>query len=973
MDDTSHNQELHSVLASIINTSVSKELFLLGNNSIESIIISINPKIQLIKIDQYDIQERKSFSADCLVIMNNLFDAQFNTSFLEPLTHHYSEILIIQDIVNPKVNLDDLQNTILKIIDFGYANQLDIPLIVGAFYIAHFKPGINIDRAKHYELALLPLSERIIKQRQLLIQLRRNDSKLMAVLNIQQDKIEQEKQELSALQIENGKLRTELQEILKRAEYAEEQWLFWKTKWVAFENSRSWNFLCVLQKIKNLVLSPARLIKKILHLGQLSLIVIRSQGYRRFMALVKQRILQIPHQNQKMPVGVSSLELNRQISEIAPINKQLPLAERSDFVDIIVCAHNALEDVRKCLESLVINTTPPYRILLVDDGSDEATKAFLEKFQSENQSFVSLFRSDKPTGYTFAANRGIKASTAPFVVLINSDTIVTSQWLDRMLSCMKSEMGIGVVGPLSNTASWQSVPYIEDNGDWALNPLPEGISIDQMGRIVAESSGRLYPHMPFLNGFCLLINRELINDIGYFDEQNFGPGYGEEDDFILRARKSNWKTVLADDVYIYHAQSRSYSSERRKVLSEKAGKVLKEKHGEGIILNGVKYCQSDRVLEGIRARVAVAIIQYKCINDGSKFAGKKILFILPVSSPGGGANVVVSESLLMMKMGVQVDFYNLKVNKDQFVASYPDLPIKVIYGNIADLNNIMGGYDAVIATYNPSVGWIKNNLHSKKNPIIGYYVQGYEPLMYPNESYDYFQAVNSYSLIDKMVLFTKTQWTQRIVIENTRKDTKVVGISVNISLFRPRPRKFFRRNGAPLRIMAMVRPEAPYRQPYETMQLLKLAADKYRDKVDICIFGTDFNNPGFSDLPQNFSFRLFGILPQQKVAALLNEADIFIDFSSHQAMGLTALEAMACGAAVIVPENGGAVEFARHEKNSLVFKNNDLYEVWSHLQRLVEDDHFRITLQRFAIRDTCSYFPEKATLNILKALFGEIE
>ena len=82
--------------------------------------------------------------------------------------------------------------------------------------------------------------------------------------------------------------------------------------------------------------------------------------------------------------------------------------------------------------------------------------------------------------------------------------------------------------------------------------------------------------MPFLNGFCLLIRRAVLEGVGLFDEANFGEGYGEENDYCLRARNAGWTLALADDTYIYHAQSRSYNPERRKNLSDRAGVTCRQ-------------------------------------------------------------------------------------------------------------------------------------------------------------------------------------------------------------------------------------------------------------------------------------------------------------------------------------------------------------------------------------------------------------
>jgi glycosyltransferase involved in cell wall biosynthesis len=153
------------------------------------------------------------------------------------------------------------------------------------------------------------------------------------------------------------------------------------------------------------------------------------------------------------------------------------------------------------------------------------------------------------------------------------------------------------------------------------------------------------------------------------------------------------------------------------------------------------------------------------------------------------------------------------------------------------------------------------------------------------------------------------------------------------------------------------------------MELLRQAARHYGVQVEIVIFGISLEDPNFAELPHDFAWTLAGILTQPQIAALLNEADIFVDFSSHQAMGLTALEAMACGAAVVVPACGGAVSFARHEENSLVVDTASPAACWQAMQRLVEDHQLRTQLQQQALLEVCQFFPERAAFNILASLF----
>lgn len=752
----------------------------------------------------------------------------------------------------------------------------------------------------------------------------------------------------------------------------DQTWLIkdWQHRWDAFQNSRTGRAIQAFHRGRQLLIPSGSRREGFLRFGVQAARVVRNEGLARFLKAMPFRMRKRARwQMAKMELRYTSDSADTRVVDIAPVSTRQGGSAHTQAVDVIICVHNALEDVKRCLASLQEHTPSPYRLILVDDGSGPETAAFLAEFAAAHA--VTLLRSDEATGYTRAANRGLRESKGDFAVLLNSDTILTPGWLDRMVGCALSDPKIGIVGPLSNTASWQSVPKIEDNGDWAENPLPEGVNAAIMGGLVAGSSAVLYPQMPLLNGFCLMIRRELINEIGIFDEENFGAGYGEEDDYTLRARKAGWQLALADDTYIFHAQSKSYSSERRKMLSERAGKILATKHGTEMIQEGVAFCHHNRVLEGIRARSAAALMRYQDIEEGKRHAGKRVLFILPVASPGGGANVIRSESLALMKMGVEVDFFNLRNNRAAFSASYPQLEIPTIYGEIEDIPSLARKYDAVIATYNPSVGWMEPIERLRGLPVRGYYIQGFEPLMYPPDSYDYQRALGSYSLLPDLVRFTKTDWTREMVQNNTGQDSHIVGVSLDIDLYRPRPRSDQDWPFRPLRIAAMIRPEAPYREPYKTMQLLKKAADVFGNQVEAWIFGTTQDNPDFLAMPRNFPWKLYGVLSQEKVANLLNQVDIFVDYSSHQAMGLTALEAMSSGCAVIVPSHGGATSFAHHEQNSLVVDTASFDCVWDGLKRMVEDQGLREKIQRNAIYDVCSYFPERAARNILKVLFED--
>ncbi|MBI5839230.1 MAG: class I SAM-dependent methyltransferase [Chloroflexi bacterium] len=725
------------------------------------------------------------------------------------------------------------------------------------------------------------------------------------------------------------------------------------TKLWEIYGSRAWRLIQFLWKIRLVLIPHGSRRENILRFAKQ---VLRGKTLKRSKKNVSHEITVQPKQSG-----------GGHIISISPVSIGNTLKAHTEPIDIIICVHNALEDTLNCLETIELHTKQPYNIVLVDDGSNEETRNYLGDFAT-SRNHCSLIRNEVAKGYTRAANQGLIASNSKYVILLNSDTLVGPEWLDRLYTAITSKDQIGVAGPLSNTASWQSIPQLSENSDWAANPLPDGMTVEQMSEMIARQSAYLYPEVPLLNGFCMMMRRELLHDIGYFDEENFSAGYGEEDDFNLRARKAGWKLVIADDVYIYHAQSKSYSNERRHALGARAGENLRKKHGNDVIQQSVQFMHPNRVMEGIRARSEAMLGAQDCLNKGRrKFAGKRVLFILPVNGVGGGANVVIDEARCMRSMGVDAQIFNLFQYQDGFFRNYPHLDIPTIAGNIEDIASIGKSFDAVIATINTSVKWLKPLEAS--SIVLGYYIQGFEVFMYPEGSEDAQNALNSYTLIDRIKHFTKTKWVQKMVLENTGANSDVIGISVNTDLFRPRDMRMF--DARPVRVVAMIRQWSPYRNPELTMSVLKRIKNTFGETVTIQLFGSrDVRNTEMT-LPLDFDWEQYGLLLQPQVANLLSSADIFVDFSGHQAMGLTALEAMSCGCAVIVPENGGATEFVTDRKNGLVVDTHNEEACYSALKLLVEDGELRKNIQIAGIKDVTRYSPETASYRILRSLFGD--
>jgi len=637
-------------------------------------------------------------------------------------------------------------------------------------------------------------------------------------------------------------------------------------------------------------------------------------------------------------------------------------------VDVVVCVHNALDDVRVCLESVVVRTRPPYRLIVVDDGSEPDTAAYLRDFMVGQPGV--LVRHETAQGYTLAANAGMRLSGADFVVLLNSDTIVTYLWLDRLIECARSDPRIGLVGPLSNTASWQSVPRLFDAaGDWAENRLEKGGSPDDVATLIAGASLRVYPRVGFLNGFCLLIRRQLVEAIGLFDEARFGRGFGEENDYCLRAAEAGWQLAVADDAYVYHAQSRSYSRERRLVLSKHANEALREAHGEEMIERSLEATRESRILAAMRARIEVSerrSAARRSIRD--RYEGRRILFVLPTGEVGGGANVVIEEARALMACGVIVGLANLAKLRAAFEASYPDLEIPMVYlDSPRDLRLHVMSFDAIVATLFLSVGWVMSAVEPlPRKPVVGYYAQDFEPYFFDESDPHHAQAMASYAA-SPMHLFTKTAWNAREIETRTGVAVACIGPSLAWGRFIPGERP---RNPLPVHVVAMVRPSTPRRSPELTVRVLeRLAADR-GEGVLLHVFGVDAGHSLLAKLADSGRCRLHGEVTSGRVAELLRDADVFLDFSTYQAMGLTALEAMASGVAVVGPERGGLAEIIEDGVSGLLVDTNSEARCLQAARRLVDDWDFRDGLTRKALEAAAACFPDRSALAMMDVLFS---
>ena len=634
----------------------------------------------------------------------------------------------------------------------------------------------------------------------------------------------------------------------------------------------------------------------------------------------------------KKPMHIHVLELvNDEVIGKYNSQKTLPLGPKSSIqediklenvknkLDIVVCVHNALDDVKNCLNSIVNNTSNKYTLYIIDDGSKPETNKYLDDFNAKHGTSI-LFRNEEALGYTKSANIGLHASTAEYVVLLNSDTIVTPMWDSKIIACGESNPQVGIIGPLSNAASWQSIPERYSNdGDWKVNDVPEGMDINFLGNLLSKISEKKYPIVPLINGFCFTIKRSVIDKVGFLDEEAFPRGYGEENDYCFRAGENGFLLAIADDTYVFHAKSKSFTHEGRKKLAKQGGDKLKELYGKQAINDAVSVLRDSVPLSNIREALNFSFT-YDEYNSVTDFVNTKmkVLFLLPVSGGGGGVHSIVQETLGMRSLGVYARVAVPAKHKTKFELAYPNNWDQVFYffKNEDDIKLYASKFDVAVATIFTSVQLLEKIVLSSPDIIPAYYIQDYEPWFCDVGTDLYKEALKSYTRVPNMKCFAKTNWICEIV--NDKHGIKVDKVIPSIDREVYYPSVLDEKTSDVLTISAMIRPKTPRRSPELTMRVLKQIGDDFGVKVKILIFGCDNNDPFFTEHNWNFDYTNYGHITREEVSDILRKSDIFLDLSEYQAFGRTGLEAMACGCVPVLPSIGGVYEYAINDINSLI-------------------------------------------------------
>lgn len=221
-------------------------------------------------------------------------------------------------------------------------------------------------------------------------------------------------------------------------------------------------------------------------------------------------------------------------------------------IDFIIPVKDQMTYTRRCVESILENVSQDIHLILVDDASTDETPRYFEELRNRasGRVKVSILQHSVNQGYLASINEAMDYATAPYVIFCNNDVEVFPGAVEELLFVARLRPEFGIINPNSNefdVEKFDPTSLVQQHGLWTELYHPAG--------------------------FFFMVKRETLAAVGKFDPV-FAPGYFEEMDYGERARRKGFICVLARGAYVYHYQSRTFSSEEKRKLWERNSRIF---------------------------------------------------------------------------------------------------------------------------------------------------------------------------------------------------------------------------------------------------------------------------------------------------------------------------------------------------------------------------------------------------------------
>ncbi|RKT44465.1 glycosyltransferase [Thiocapsa rosea] len=640
--------------------------------------------------------------------------------------------------------------------------------------------------------------------------------------------------------------------------------------------------------------------------------------------------------------------------------------------DIVMPVYNGLTYAAECIASVIDFTAEvAYRLIIVDDASDTFTSAFLEQVARQHDP-VSLIRNPENLGFVQSCIRGYEAGDAPYLLLLNSDVVVTPGWLERLLACAAADERIASVNPLTNHAAHLALPMFP------------GANFLGMDALLSEGAPRCADVVTG-EGFCMLLRRSVLKKEGFLDPV-YGRGYCEESDLCMRLTTRGYRTVVAENVYVYHRGSGTFGRGRearylanRRIFDARWSREYRRQfaafrtadplrqvrslipHRTRAVIKPVIWQTGRAVLSAVRSRQPVAaaraavrgllalpraripVPEADAIGRVTRPGRLRVTYILDRLLVAGGVLSVIQLVNALILQGVEARIATLF--EDPLVHDWSQLYTRpIVYRDAREMIEQFPPTDVVVATLWTTAPWAKAVLDAGRAQVAVYFLQDYEPWFFPATRQSKRAEVEAtFGMLRQRIVMS--DWLAQMMAARGYETHK---ISLGMDL-----RRFYPRDTVPgpPTVSAMARPLTPHRGFEATIEALRQVKAS-RPDVEIRLFG----DSTLRRYAVPFEYKDEGVIADQdRLARLYSSSDVFLDGSDFQGFGRCGLEAMACGAACVLTDVGGVNEYARHGENALLAPPREPTRLTEAILALLNDPDRRADMTR-AGRETAQRF-----------------
>lgn len=367
------------------------------------------------------------------------------------------------------------------------------------------------------------------------------------------------------------------------------------------------------------------------------------------------------------------IDLIQNLDERESYTYHFPEEYYSETVDIIIPVYNGYQYLEKLFASIKL-TDMKYRLILINDKSpDERVGEYLNTFSKENDNVI-LLNNDENLGFVQTVNRGFSVSEN-HIALVNTDVELPNQWLERLMLPIFENKEIASTTPYTTCGTICSFPkFGVDN--YLFLDLNVGQIDDEFKKVQPR-----YIEMPTGVGFCMGMNRDVLQEIGNFDAKTFGKGYGEENDWCQRAIEKGYKNVHVENLFVFHNHGGSFKSEDKKRYLKEHEKKLIQKH-PAYNSDVAKYCAEDPNKD-IRQSVEFHLLR--------KYKNGKTILAFDHMLGGGATKYLENKKRECLDEGKQVVIIRYDYLKDLYRVSYywKNDELKMQYNKPSDLPRVI--------------------------------------------------------------------------------------------------------------------------------------------------------------------------------------------------------------------------------------------------------------------------------------------